>query len=352
MKNKLTISLLVLTLCVAAIGITTVQAKDAPVFRDIYKVFSSALPGLQTAPAADPMTGNLTATGGLQVYDLATGAFVPFTGTTFKAGDCFFTGPETQTTLAFTPNSSANVGPNSEFCLTEFSIDPATGVMELQFEAAIGTFELDMNEAPGMMSVALHTPVSVIVADGAGFSTTSNVVFPGTEGMTPEQLQAFIASQPIFMEKTLYENADGSTSVAAFDPALLVDFAAIDVATTVTSGSAELSYITPDGVLTVPMEAGQTVTFVAPPITDPAIFVTLKQVFDDIIAGIEPSQEVLDQIGAGASPTTAPTTQPFATFNPPTATPKPTDVAGHCGNGVCEPYKGEDTLTCSADCAP
>lgn len=287
-----------------------------------------------TAAATDGLTGGISFSGDLLIFDAAQGKFVPFSGDSFKEGDCFMTGPTAETNLSFTSTSSAAVGPNSTFCMQHFSADPDTGELFVSFDLGIGDVSFDVNE-PGGINMTLETPVGIIHGDENSFAYDAEIVFPGTEGLTPEELAVFIQNNPLFTQKEVVQNPDGSYSVVggAVDPALLAELGnTILMDVNVTGGTVEVGTIGEDGKIVMqPLVQGQTLSLDLAPV-DPKVLAV-----------------VIDELQSTATATPQPTAVPF--FTP---TPRPTDnpPPNPCGDGVCDIYAGENNLTCSVDCAP
>jgi hypothetical protein len=224
------------------------------------------------------------------------------TATLLGEGDIVRTGADGTALIVFAYNTDTTLSPNSQLGIKTLQKDQ-NGVFTIYLLQYIGTIFHRANFDSAGSSYEVITPSGVAAIRGTAFYT--DVVYAALQGKTPEEIEAWLGSEAFF--QTLGFTQD---EISKLD--------GLSVTFDISSGKVTVSYTDGNGdTQAIDLEPGKTVTIT--PTTQCEMPNDATQSADEVQC------EVTIAVAVGV-----------------------TDRG--CGDNICDPYRGENTQTCSADC--
>ena len=261
------------------------------------------LPSPTPLIGAFPLSAQITVLGG-NVYLLRSGTsqFVLISGTlTIGVGDIIRTGANGLALLSFGGNTEATLFGNTQVQISRLEQNPS-GQILISLSQSIGKMQNRVNLGPGSLYLVQTPPASG--GTGVG-SFTTEVFYDGHLGFSAAQLEQAIQANCAFA--TPFLNLTCISPLGQVTSNYVAE-----------NGSIPVTFVhVIDGLMTVTPQPGQQLTMRA-------------EVFFDINGGqaVLVTEWVLITPGADGGG----------------------GGGDHCGDGVCDPYEGEDSLTCPTDC--
>lgn len=264
----------------------------------------TSLPSPTPLAGAIPLNAQLTVLSG-NVYLLRSGStqFVLISGThTVSVGDIIRTGANGLVLLSFGGNTEATLFGNTQVQISRLEQN-TSGQTLISLSQSIGKMQNRVNLGAGSLYLVQTPPGTGGTGTG---SFTTEVFYDGHLGLSAGQLEQAIQancafSGPFLNLTCLAPLGQVTSNYLAENGAIPVTFVHVE-----------------DGLLTVTPQPGQQLTMRA-------------EVFFDVNGGqaILVTEWVLITPGVGGEGNGGGT---------------------NCGDGVCDPYEGEDSLTCPEDC--
>jgi hypothetical protein len=251
--------------------------------------------------------------------------------------DCVRTGKEGLAEIVFTDDLTLNLEPNTEICLVKFAPDEEDDTLtKLTVSLSIGEAFFNINDPDETWDVSLLTPNSYVWSDELAFSYTAQTIYPGTEDLTPEELEDFIRKYPPLNPKTICNRDDGSKYFCngCVTCSLLINSNPVKVIVLAKTGIVNVTYLQiPDGLLTSELQPGKQFEYSFPGYEDEELW----RLFCETMTALANGEEVDDAI--------------IERLIKPEPGPRPTIVVPQpCGDGVCDIYGGENAENCPIDC--
>jgi hypothetical protein len=295
---------------------------------------------VETADPVDLPTAPMTVLEDEVFYfdkDSATFVLVETETQDLRQDDCIRTGKEGLAEVVFVDDLTLNLEPNTEICIVKFAPDAEDEtVTDLTISLAIGEVFFNVNDPDEIWDVSLLTPNSYVWSEELGYSYTAQVIYPGTEEFTPEEMEEFIKDFPPLNPKTVCERSDGTKYFCngCVTCSLLVDSSPVRVVVLSQTGLVKVTYLQiPDGLMTEELQPGEQFDYAFPGYEDQALW----RLFCETMTALANGEEVEDSV--------------IEKLLKPEPGPKPTIVVPKpCGDGVCDIYGGENAENCPQDC--
>jgi len=295
------------------------------------------------APAAEDTTPTALLTvlaDEVKYFDKETGNFAVITDDTMTIteGDCIRTGKDGLAEITFADNITLNLEANTEICATSFAPDTDDKlVTDLQVTLSTGKVFLAVDDPDQQWNIQLLTPFAYINGSSDSHSYSAQLVYPGTEGMTPEELEAYIEKNSALTPKTICVDEEGEKYFCngCVSCGLLTKITPIKLVVADESGKVSVDYFQfANGFVNKVLNAGETFDYAFTGYSSQKLWKLLCETVQKLANGETVEKSVMNQLMHQGGPQ-----------------PQPTIVVlPNCGDNVCDIYSGENATTCPADC--
>lgn len=276
----------------------------------------------------------------VKYFDKATGNFVVIAEDTLtlSEGDCIRTGKEGLAEIAFADNIKLNLEANTEICTTAFAPDADdTSVTDLQITLSTGKVFLAVDDPEDLWNIQVLTPFAYITGSSDPHSYAVQLQYPGTEKMTPAELEAYIEKTSALTPKTVCTDDQGKQYFCNGCVAcgLLTKISPLLLSVVDESGKVSVDYFQfTDGFVKKALNAGETFNYSFPGYGSQKLWKLLCETVQKLASGEAVEKSVMNQLMHQGGPQ-----------------PQPTIVVlPNCGDNICDIYSGENATTCPADC--